>query len=327
MAEPFVFYFRPGAADRVEVIYLVDLDCQCGLCGHEQVQRFFHSTPFHALTLPGLEDLADRAPLKAGYHCDNCGEAVGANQVRRSVLIYGFADDAGVVRIFDDLHESTRSFEVTARRRLDPQTQPRWTADEDAFSSNHFILSDLHEEDIQELLGRPFNPKLCLRDLAEEALRCGEPRAAAVTSDFSAAAAASADLAAEALEEMPGDPAFDITLSSDEQTGEAHWRTWLTPRAIAAIGDGRLHIHLRFVPDHALATVKRTFEVARLSFDEDSRPGDHLFRTIETPADVTYPQEFSLASVLNRAATTGLTPGEAARLGAEEIVAHLLGLW
>ena len=78
MPEPFVFQFKPGPKGHPEAMYMLDLDCACATCGHVQFQRFYHSTPFHELTVVDLERLADRAVLKAGYNCENCGEAVGA---------------------------------------------------------------------------------------------------------------------------------------------------------------------------------------------------------------------------------------------------------
>ena len=58
MAEPFVFSFAPGPGGHPEAMYIADLWCACGVCGHRQIQRFYHSTPLHPLTLEQVQRLA-----------------------------------------------------------------------------------------------------------------------------------------------------------------------------------------------------------------------------------------------------------------------------
>ncbi len=347
MAEPFVFHFRSGPGARPEVLYILDLDCQCPLCGHEQFQRFYHSTPFHSLTLVGLDELADRAPLKAGYKCENCGDAVGANDVRHSVLAYGFCDDAGIIRIFDDLVDNKRTYEITARHRLDPQAQPRWKPDPDAHRRDHFVVDDLRESHVTSLLERPFNAKLDIRDALEAALE--EPSGSRSTricpdmwlvasdslvsasevvevcedSEFANAYAAD-DL--EAFELVDSEPVGLVT-HDDAASIVGRWSTWLPEATVEALREHELRAVAFLRRSVAIEIIERTFEVARLDYRRVESDGDLRFEAITTPTEVVYHGELSTTAVLSRAVFTGLTPGEAARLTAEEIVGELLQVW
>lgn len=340
MPEPFVFHFKPGPGGRPEILYMLDLDCQCGLCGHEQFQRFYHSTPFHSLTLPGLEDLLSRGPLKAGYECENCGDAVGANQVRNAALIYGFCDDSGVLRVFEDLQKGRRRWESTARRRLDPQVIPRWSADPEAFADDHRVADDLDESDIEQLFGRPFNIKIAIRDLLDQ--WDGSPLRARLCDGFYIVIAADQPTAQTiAVDDERGDERGDenlVALSlhdsrpdglpthSDPSQMVGRWATWLPDEIVDAISHGDIWIEVYLSATAAVDVIERTFEVGRLSFDRREQDGG-IYGEITTPRGAAFDGELSVLSVLRRAAFTGITPGEAARLSAEEIVADLLGLW
>lgn len=342
MAEPFVFHFSPGPSGRPEIMYILDLDCQCGLCGYEQFQRFYHSTPFHRLTLAGLEDLIDRGPLKASYECENCGEAVGANQVRNAALIYGFCDDSGVLRIFDDIGDGGRRWEVTGCRRLDPQVVPRWEADPAAFSERHRALDDLHEQDVQELLGRPFNLKLAIRDLLLQWTdNQDQPLGCRLTDDFWIAIASDqqqardVDFDRDCNDHCEGNRSVialhdsrpeELPFHGDASHLAGRWSTWLPAETQQALSTGQLWIDIHLSSTAAIHVIERTFEVGRLEFVR--RDGDEtVFSQIKTPRGTVFDHELGLQSVLQRAAFTGITPGEAGRLCGEEIVGGLLGIW
>ncbi len=306
-------------------MYILDLDCQCALCGHEQFQRFYHSTDFHSLTLPGLEGLADRAALKAGYKCENCGEAVGANEVRNSVLIYGFADDAGVIRIFDDLVDGRRRFEVTACRRLDPQVVPRWRADEEAFSSDHQVVEDLVEGDVEAFLERPFNPKIAIRDALESWFIDRQKMCSKLGKNHWIVAADDRGEVAELADEIESKSELRAVMLSDGDGEEfsAHWSRWLPDRAVDAIVGGELSVGIYLAPAEAIEAIERSLAVGRLEFE---RIGD-VFSQITTPRGHVYDGELAVPDVLRRAAICGLTAGEVGRLCAEEIVGDLLQIW
>lgn len=124
MAEPFVFSFRRGAGGAPESMYMVDLWCACGLCGHPQIQRFYPSTPLHALSWARLGALIAQAPTLAGYDCENCGTPCDRGAVERWQVVWGAADDAGEVVAWADAG-GPRRWQLRPKRRLDPQHQPR----------------------------------------------------------------------------------------------------------------------------------------------------------------------------------------------------------
>lgn len=346
MTEPFVFHFKPGPQGRIEAMYMLDLDCACGLCGHEQLQRFYHSTPFHELTVPTLEQLADSAALKAGYECENCGEAVGADEVRHSCLTFGFADDAGIIRIFDDLSEQARSVELTARRRLDPQAMPRWSADPEAHGEGHWVVDELDERTVRRRLGRPINAKLAWRDFLSERLEADSTAGwTRIATGLWAVAAPDVEAAREVADGID-DEQFQRTREDGElaaaelddavpdglpthpspTTLEGAWQTWLPEPVVDALEADRLcavaHVDRRPVVE----TIERTFEVGRL--DWETRTDDGIvYADLTTPTDTTFDEPLPVESVVRRAVHTGLTPGEAARLTAEEIVGTLMQVW
>lgn len=339
MAEPLVFSFAPGPGGRPNAMYMLDLDCCCDLCGFEQFQRFYHSTAFHSLTLLGLEELVDRGPLKAGYQCENCGDAVGADQVRHVVLAYGFADDAGVIRIFDEVGEQRRRFEVTPRRRLDPQTVPRWSADPDAFGDGHCVIDDLREDDVVRLLGRPFNPKLAIRDRLQDWLaEPGKPVCTKIADGMWLVIAADAEASKTASKQLDaGENTHIIALSDSAPKAlpthaepnrlTGRWSTWLPDSAADAVAGGSVAVDFHLSPAPAIDAIRRTFEVGRLNYERHDGDDGPVFTAIETPRDQSYGADLRVADVLRRAAHTGITPGESGRLCAEEIVGDLLQVW
>lgn len=347
MAEPFVFHFKPGAGGEPEILYMLDLDCVCGLCGHVQLQRFYHSVPFHTLTLDVLKQKADEGALKAGYACENCGEAVGANEVRRTSLVYGFADDSGVIRIFDDLKEGRRRFEVTAKYRLDPQEVPRFIADEGAHGEGHYVFDELDEDRVEEFLGRPFNLKLAWRDLLEDWFDDPEggaysPLAAGLWAVIDDGEQAAGDLIEEMDDEEFWDAYDDAQLAvislhdsvpeglasqDDPANLSGRWERWVPEPICEAIRGGELWADAYISRTLAIEVVERAFDVARLSYRRHETEADVFFVDITTPTDVAYGRGVSVASILRRAVYTGISAGEAARLTAEEIIGALLQVW
>lgn len=347
MTEPLVFHFHIGPGDRPEAMYMIDLACRCRLCKFEQFQRFYHSTPFHRLTLAGLERCADEAPLKAGYECQNCGESVGSNQVRASVVRFGFSDDSGVVRIFDDLESDRRTFELTARRRLDPQVLPRWSADPDAHRRGHHVLDDLRESDLWDILDRPFSLKLAIRDRLTSCLREEHGATfARISPDFWLAIQPDSTSAEAVARRQPEGDFTDAHNAGDLRPIEladsapsrlptrenpsslpGRWPRWLPDFAVEALRQRQIRATAFVRPHAAIEIVERTLEIARLRFQRTDRDGTTRFRSLTTPTDTTFPAPIDVDEILHRAVCTGLTPGVAARLTTEEVAGHLLQLW
>jgi hypothetical protein len=105
------------------------------------------------------------------------------------------------------------------------------------------------------------------------------------------------------------------------------WEQWLPASVQSALRDGTLILWAVASPEHALDVIERAFEVARLSWTLDEDGTFATIRDIKTPHEELYPGQLSAQVLLKRAVYTGLTPGEAARLSAEEIVGTLLDVW
>jgi hypothetical protein len=343
MAEPFVFYFRRGPRGRPEVMYMTDLECRCGLCGHLQLQRFYHATDFHSLTLQGLEALFDEAYEKASYVCENCGTDVGPDHVLRTALTYGFADDAGLIRLYDDFEDDVRRYQLVPRRRLDPQDIPHFVPD----PLRGIEVDVLDDETLDQHLGRPFSLKQAWTELIEDWL--SDPEGGAYARFCEAlwvVVEATEELAGELIDEVD-DALFqqyqndgdlivvaigesvphDLATHKHPEHMAGRWQTWMPRHIGRAIVEHNLWADAHLSRKAALETVARAFDTARLRYEVDKTSADTFFSQITTPTGAVYGRGLSLSSVLRRAVYTGLTPGEAARLTAEEIIGVLLKVW
>ncbi len=343
MAEPFVFHFRPGKNAAPEVMYMADVYCQCGLCGNEQYQRYYHATPFHAFTPAAFDRLLGEIHHKADYECENCGTPVTAEHVLHGALTYGFVDDSGVVCGYIDRKTNQRSYQLIAKRRLDPQEMPRWQP------SPEFgvTLDQLDDTTIEHVLDRPFNAKLAWIDLFEDWLNDPTEGAyARIAPGFWIAIDESEDAANEMSADIEDAQPFDgfeygdmmiialndsipdgLATHQNPQTMSGRWQTWLPPHILDAINHNKVWADAYMSRTSVIEILKRTFDSANLTYELDTTEADVFFSNITTPGEGVYGRGVSVASVLRRAVYTGLTPGEAARLTAEEIVGVLLRVW
>ena len=347
MAEPFVFSFAPGPGGHPEAMYIADLWCACGVCGHRQIQRFYHSTPLHPLTLEQVQRLARSLHERADSTCENCNTDLDAQDVESTVLRYAFADDAGEIICFADeigsVDGPTLRFQLQKQRRLDPQVQPAQHPDE-ALE----LFEAIDDALLHHRFGRVFNVKQTWRALFAEWQADPEGGSWTQVSPDCWIAIESSQEAMEALldelheqEDLPeqGHTWFELPLlesaphdlptheHSDRLSGS--WRGWLPDAILQQLEAGEIIATALIDATHAHEVITRTFEVARLEFecDVDEEEGDHVYHAITTPRASAFPGELRLSDVLARAAFTGLTPGEAARLTAEEIVGVLLRVW
>lgn len=345
MAEPLVFRFAPGIDGHPGLMYMADLRCVCALCGHPQMQRFYHATPFHELTLEGLDELAGVVHRKAGYECENCGDPVGPEAVEAAALSFGFADDAGLIRIFVDApnEDGRRQYELVRKRRLDPQELIGWRADPERGQ----VVEALDDFDVEEVFGRVFSPKLLWVELFSDWLEDPEGGALARVSDACwIVVEESEEMASELVEEIE-DEEFDeyfvdarlvvVPLRGSVPRGLAtheyvehmpgRWQTWLPEGAREALEEGRAWAEAHVLADAVIDMMTETFEQAQLDFEIEDTPTDTFFYEITTPGGAVYGRGVSVGSVVLRAVHTGMTPGDAARLTAEEIVGMLLDVW
>lgn len=361
MAEPFVFHYTRGPGGRPEAMYIADLECACWMCGQPQLQRFYHAEALHPVDLPRLDALALGLHRKVSYTCEQCGADVGPESARRGVLRWGFGDDAGEVLWFVDFFVSgdedlrpggglppdpegrLSALQLLPQRRLDPQVQPAFAPPEGA---EHLLpgttpAPERHEA-IEARLGRPVNLKRAIAELVADWR--DDPDGGAVErlcDDLWLSVEATPDLATATLLAVleADDPdtldALDagdwllVTLSESTPHAlptHAHperlpgrWTRWLP-----APHDAQAIVAAVALPP-LLERVERAFEVARLTWTYD--PDTRTLHTITTPREGVYPRPLPLHTIARRAVHTGITPGEAARLSAEEIVGLLMGVW
>lgn len=326
MAEPFVFHFSPDAHGRPEVMYIADVRVACELCKHPQLQRFYHSTPFHTLTTLGLAQLLDSVPEKAGYECENCGEMVGPTGVVAASMTYGFCDESGVV--IGTKIDGKSTWRTQPRRRLDPQRLPVFETDG---------VVGISDEWLEESLGRVMSPKAALLDLLSE----GEPGWVPVSKHMAWVVAGDEDTMNELLDEIEDEveyetPVFVDLLDSDPEGVGTHsdfskltgrWEQWLGASKIAELRAGTLHIGALVDAGPAHQVFERLLDVARLQAQRNEVEGLAVWSEVTTPGGLRFPHEITLEGILRRAVYTGITPGESARLTGEELAGILLRVW
>ena len=344
MAEPFVFHFVPDEAGRPEAMYIADLECACGLCQHPQLQRFYHATPFHPLTIGRITRLAASIHQKAGYECENCGCDVGPIDVVRGALRWAFADDAGelvgFVEGFGQPEGARARWQLIPERRLDPQVQPAFTPDE-----ARPVHDRLDELVMEAALERSLSVKQAWRELALDWLE--DPRGGAWTRVapgywlvIEADAASARALATELREDELGadSPQVALVALGPELEGPAthaepsqmagRWQGWMPEALRARLEAGRAWAGALVDTGRARQSVARAFEVARLEWIWVERgPAGGDFSEITTPRGGRFEPTLALEAIAERAVYTGVTPGEAGRLTAEEIVGTLLQIW
>lgn len=321
MAEPFVFHFKPGPTGP-EQMYIADIRAECALCRHVQFQRYYHSTPLHTVTPRALQQLALGVGGKLEFECPNCGEPVRPAQAVSTTLTWGFADDAGLIRGYlRDAHDAASlRWQFTPRRRLDPQDLPGWEPD-----PAEAIFATLDDALVEEQLGRALNPKSLIREVLEDWRADPAGGAVAVVCDDMRLIATADDASVDDLLDRPHDVLVGLADCVPESLA-----THRDPTLLAGRFDGWMpagvdlrRIYFAVASDAVDAAFARAFEVANLTFDRTEAG----FENITTPRDSRFPRAVSTQSVLRRAVYTGITPGDAARLTAEEIIGNLLRVW
>lgn len=324
MAEPFVFHFRRGEGGAPEQMYLADIRAECGLCRHVQVQRYYHSTPVHPVTIATLTRLATSVAQKTTFECPNCGSEVGPEHALSTAFTWAFPDDTGLIRGFmpDAADPTSLRWQFAPHWRLDPQELPGWEPVE-----GEPTLAMLDDEVVEEALGRVVNVKSAIREALCDWL--DDPTGGAIATvapDMTLIAAGPDATLDELAAEL--DPA-GVGIGLDDAV-PTDLPTHREPAEISGCLDGwlpagvnRADVRVYVKPDAAFEVLERAFDVANLTRQRDEAG----YTDITTPRDATYPRPLPILAVLRRAVYTGLTPGDAARLTAEEIVGTLLRVW
>jgi hypothetical protein len=316
MAEPFVFHFDRDSRGFPTLMTIADVQGECGLCKHDEIQRFYRAVPFHSMTLDGLRDVAFQIPSWAEYVCANCGSEVGPEHVVASTFVWGFTDDSGLLRIYGT-GDSAR-FEFVPDRRLDPQELPGFEP-----PATPLVFDAIDDSVVEEELGRPFNLKVAIREFVQEVFADDEPGVwAPLGKSMWIVNGTLADLPTLDLPEDPtcvevrlDSPPAGLSTLPEAVAMPGRVETWLPEGVPEKV---RIVVDLRAIHD----ALSLAFDVARLTFDAD----ESAVRNIVTPMEQAYPHDLAYLAIAQRAAYTGISPGEAARLTAEEVVGPLLNL-
>ena len=352
MAEPFVFCFRPGPGGHPEQMYIHDVLCGCGVCGHPQIQRFYLATPLHALHRAVLWGLVTASNSVAHYLCENCGEEVGAEDVEVAVLRFAFADDAGelvfFVRDFGVVDGPDVALQCLPNRRLDPQVQPRFEPDPSAGDVLHCErpFSPLL---ITSTFGRHLSIKQAMISLFQS--WDGTEEDGDYVFMLSRVARGAFLVAGDAYEGLEHDILLEQEIVSYEHDLHwmslstmgppqlpffedvvrglpGQWRAWMPDVMQECILDGDCAMWMGVDLTIIQEVFERALGVARLEFAVEKLAGDDVrYVRITTPHKESLDLSLSLSQMAARAFWTGLSPGDAARLSAEEIVGMLLKVW
>ena len=321
MAEPFVFHFKPGPDSEPLQMYICDVLGRCGLCGARQIQRFYHAASFHRLTVSRLEQLARQGLEKLDTECENCGTAVGADCTTMTVLTWGFADDSGTLTSWVT-PDGACVWSVAPNRRLDPQTLPGFEPPEQP--------QQLTDDWVEEHLGRVLNTKQLWIELFDHV--DDEPGAAFETAATDYLIAVSdepldglfdSDDWVISLDGEPSSPFLPFHETADDLFASPIG--WLSEARRKQLRDGQRFAAASVSADQIRGAIERAFAVANITFAYD--PSERIYSDIKTPTEVAFGHPLPLLAVAQRAVYTGITPGEAARLSAEEIVGTLLRVW
>ena len=302
---------------------MADIRAECGVCGHVQLQRFFHATELHSATSRTLRHLAESVAAKTGFECPNCGSSVEQAHACNTAMTWGFADDAGTVRaVDDDPQKSSLAWELRPNIRLDPQALPLWQVEQPS--------ATLSEALVLERLGRPVSVKSYVREVLADWTTSESPSVQAqicthawLVADETSSLdghldALRADVDAGDLLAIRFDDAVPHKLATHREpaTMPGAFDEWMpaVPRAQVAMLVDTAPIQ---------AVVERAFQIANITADRQ----ESGWHEITTPRGSAYPRALSIESIARRAVYTGLTPGDAARLSAEEIVGTLLRVW
>ncbi len=341
MGKPFVFSFSRGMQRTPRVMALVDILAHCGLCGYEEIQRFYHGVPFHSLTIKRWNKLLQEAPQMLSYRCSNCATDVRPEHALRCAVSYGFADGAGLLQSFIELSEPELRPVVHALSkgvRLDVQSLPVWEAPED---SQRTQSDHLTEDWLMDELGRVMNFKGVWRGLLKDALVDGHDEMEEVASGVFLAASTNLT----SLEEMIAEDETlkvwagekDLFVSSIMHRPEnLPWlakgrlphgvpETWMPEDIVEVISSGGLHALVALRPSMVMKTLKTAVRRAQLEVEIEGEGADAVFAQWTTPRDTTWGGVLRVHDVLTFAAHTAISPAEAARLCAEEIIAELMG--
>jgi len=317
---------------------IVDLAASCPVCGYDEIQRFYHAIPFHELTLPRFRKVQHEAPRLLGYDCSNCGTPVGHQAGTRGSVVFAFVSGEGVIRSFFDTKDGATArlrYRFEPDGRLDVQALPVFEPDAD--DSALALREEIDDADVRRVFGRVFSFKAAWRGMllaGGDSIAPLGPGCWAMIGDTSrdefTALSRKIDrsidlacldpLALWPLSVTTPPPVFKAGLGPTEEAGRPS--EWLQETHASQVYSGKIKLTALLDPEEARRVFAESLEGARLRFDFDGG----TFSAITTPRDSVYDREVTLHTMLARAAWTAISPAEAARLTAEELIAELMGL-
>lgn len=151
--------FTPGPGGRPHVLLLQDVEAHCALCGYAHHERFYVGTPFHALTLARLRQLAGGVSTGLAASCAQCGADVTPAEAVRWQTHFGFPGAVGLVSAYA-YDGAVQAWELSPHDRMDVQLIPRGAPIADASTR---VFPDVTEAHIVSVFGHTFNGKARVR--------------------------------------------------------------------------------------------------------------------------------------------------------------------
>ncbi|MEO1271696.1 MAG: hypothetical protein AAFX99_26695 [Myxococcota bacterium] len=335
MSHTFTFHFSRGADGRPCIMAIIDLEAECATCGYMEIQRFYHGLAFHTLTLPRFKERIQASPELLAYDCSNCGDPVRPEHVQRGAWTFGFADGRGLVQAFFTSHRGQALdvvYVLDRRGTFDPQALPIWNRDD----ADRNTFADLNDDLMLDHMGRVFTVKQAWRSLWNDFVAEGDLVMDEVSPDCWLVIGETVDetlsWAQGELEQQGRTAGFVAVPLHTPPTREIPrvgvYTDWLQAEAVAAVTSGQCCALAMMDPKAALQRLKATLKRARLTVEElDPEDASNIPALhVTTPRGDSFSSKIHVSDVLARAAYTGMTPGDAARLIAEEVVGRLMGL-
>lgn len=328
MAEGTALRFQRDELGLPLVMFMRDVRVSCSVCGAERVTRYYHQTYYHKLTVSKLGLLHEDSLTLVEGECEQCGEALTADEALNWTLTYGFPTGSGLIhavssRTADGIETE---FALCPFREFDAQMVPEFAVEQD--QSIH-LADHLTEADTHRVMGRFLNVKAGWRRLFKARLAQSETTAtiSGLTANAHAILANSASDAELALESLRkeaglgawvqislGDPIADLLPVRPRDWLSENWYQQLEEQRLFAWAVAPLSCGYDLFRQ-ALASLPAQIQFVERA-DGDGR--------IDVPVDgSTHSIECPVRRVLAEALMSGAAPSDWTHLWVDDLIADV----